>query len=141
VLSPATYFEVVGKVNSGNGSYIIHIRHICPPHPLIQTPFQLTDSAAFKDYQHISLLNRVSPFFIRQSDDQKEKKTPETDKLNFSRLKKTPRLTLPDDNQYGPMAASDEFLLYCPQGKLCRIDQNRNRYLDIDRNFNVEKIF
>ncbi|CAF1108312.1 unnamed protein product [Rotaria sp. Silwood1] len=39
LLLPGFYFEVVSKVNAGNGLYIIHVREITPPHVLLEPPF------------------------------------------------------------------------------------------------------
>ena len=37
---PATYFEVVGKIDSGNGLNIIHVKERKPPYELLKPPFQ-----------------------------------------------------------------------------------------------------
>ncbi|CAF3762312.1 unnamed protein product, partial [Rotaria sp. Silwood1] len=39
LLLPGFYFEVVGKVNAGNGLHIIQIREVTPPHVLLEHPF------------------------------------------------------------------------------------------------------
>ncbi|CAF3722899.1 unnamed protein product [Rotaria sp. Silwood1] len=40
LLMPASYFQVCGKINSGHGLNIIHVKEIEPPFPLIQPPFE-----------------------------------------------------------------------------------------------------
>ncbi|CAF1535196.1 unnamed protein product, partial [Didymodactylos carnosus] len=44
VLMPASFFEVIGKNNAGNGLYIVHVRQIEPPVPLIQPPFEIVET-------------------------------------------------------------------------------------------------
>ncbi|CAF4733248.1 unnamed protein product, partial [Rotaria sp. Silwood2] len=39
LLLPGFYFEVVSKVNAGNGLYIIHVRELTPPYVLLEPPF------------------------------------------------------------------------------------------------------
>ncbi|CAF4732234.1 unnamed protein product [Rotaria sp. Silwood1] len=39
LLLPGFYFEVVGKVNAGNGLHIIQIREVTPPYVLLEHPF------------------------------------------------------------------------------------------------------
>ncbi|CAF3982487.1 unnamed protein product [Rotaria sp. Silwood1] len=39
LLLPGFYFEVVSRVNAGNGLYIIHLRELSPPYVLLEPPF------------------------------------------------------------------------------------------------------
>jgi hypothetical protein len=43
---PGSYFEVIGQLNPATDLYIIHLKEIDPPIPLVKLPFDITSLPA-----------------------------------------------------------------------------------------------
>lgn len=50
LLLPGTYLKVVGRFNIGPNKYIIHVREMGPPHPMLELPWNIKCGKKINDY-------------------------------------------------------------------------------------------
>ncbi|CAF1435905.1 unnamed protein product [Didymodactylos carnosus] len=180
LLLPCSYFEVLGKIDQGNGLHTIHIRQIEPPVPLIQSPIdstgditlattsphalslaQITTKTCFQCPQcDKKLLNNDEKTYLKHMTDCMNKSdllelkssvaaaslsdslskisvstTFSSNTLKLSHLNDKPRLCLNINPGTPIMAANGKHLLYCPEDKLCLIDEHGDEQFIVKRDF------
>jgi len=156
LLLPCSYFKVLGCINQGNGLHIIHIRQIEPPVPLIQPPFDTsavdhqashkpdnyasqqsntTNSAAAAVEYVTASLSKWDPLTVSSKSGSMVNTT-----QTLNSLSEKPRLRLSINAQGATMGANDKYLIYCPKGRFCVIDERGREKLNIEQDFRVYDI-